>query len=366
MKRLIRRCYATKTPLFMHGTTGIGKSMLGRDVFMEVAQEVKREFIDWSKADEEKKKDIWDNCGKYLVFVDDRVALKDTTDNKGIPNMKETNGVAHLKWIKTLIMNLSAKKDAMVIWFKDEFNLAAPMVQTAEYQIVLDNALDDLAFNDNTFVFAAGNRQEDRANVFELPNPLKNRFSHATLVIPDIDTWIDWALKNQVDSRVVGYLHFKPSFLFKMDNMSKDNAFATPRSWAMCSKMISGLTNEDELEESISSCVGEGIALEMVSWIKLQATIDIEGVLDEPERVKEIKGSDLKHTLVTGITEKYKTDPEKYMSKVFGVSLVLQPEFATLQLRMIKAVNPTLFVQKAPRTQGYSELVKKYVKYMRD
>jgi len=365
LKTLVKRCYEVKRPLFIWGAVGIGKSQMAREVFKDIAKTKDRKFVEWVEADEETKKHIEENPKDYLVFVDDRVALKDSTDNKGVP--KIFNGEHYLKWVKSMIMNVSAKKDSMVIWFKDELNLAPPMVQAAEYQIILDRALDDLSFAPNTFVFAAGNRQEDLANVFELSDPLKNRLTHCTLAIPTVDIWANWALKKQIDTRLIGFLKFKRDFLYKRDIKSKDNAFPTPRSIEICSDMIAGVTDEKLLEIFVSSAVGDAVAQEFVAWWRLKANVDIDEILKEPSKINDIKTLDLKYVAVVGIVDKYKFDNANFNKTLLVcVELENNPELGTLLLRMIKEVNKHYFTVNALKFPEYPKLLKGYNKYLKD
>lgn len=366
LKTQILRCNEVKRPLFIWGPVGIGKSQMAKEVFKGVAKEKNREFIEWAKADDEKKNDIEANPQKYLVFVDDRVALKDSTDNKGVPKIFDSE--IYLKWIKTMVMNISSKKNSMVIWFKDELNLAPPMVQAAEYQIILDRALDDLSFAENTFVFAAGNRQEDRANVFELSDPLKNRMTHITLSCPSIDKWTDWALKNKIDSRIVGFLKFKRDFLFKNDVKAKSNAFATPRSWEIASDMISGIKDEAQIEMFLASAVGDGIASEFISWWRLSANVDIDALLKEPNKINEITQLDIKYVAIVGIVEKYKFNKDNVINPALDICLHLErnPELGALLIRMLKEQDIKYFMLNAHKYKDYDKLIAGYNKYMKD
>ena len=365
LRTLIRQSYKVKRALFIWGAVGIGKSQMARQVFMEIAKEKNREFIEWCRADEEQKKDIEANPQKYLVFVDDRVALKDSTDNKGVP--KIFDGEKYLKWIKTMIMNISAKKNSMVIWFKDEINMACPMVQAAEYQIVLDRALDDLSFAPNTYVFAAGNRQEDRASVFDLSDPLNNRFLHCVLAKPSNRAWRDdFALKNDIDTRIVGFHEFKAGLLWRRDPKSKDNAFPTHRSWEMCSDMIKGVKDEALLELFTASAVGDGAASEFVSWWKLNVNIDVEAILANPDKINEITKLDLKYVAVVGIVEKFKEDKQKYLNPALECCqrLLNNPELGALLMRMMAEVDAKYWMVNTHKFKNYDKLVEGYSKYL--
>jgi hypothetical protein len=359
---LLERCWQVKQPLNISGTVGIGKSMAAKKFFVVKAREVGREFIEWAKADAQKKADIEANIGKYLVFVDDRVSLKDNTDNKGIPKLDGE----YLKWIKTLIMNLSAKKDSMVIWFKDELNKSCPSVQSAEYSIILDRYLDDLAFAENTYIFAAGNQQEDMCDVFEMSMALKNRFAHCTLKCPTSEEWTEWAMQNDIQPKIVTFLNFKPSFLFKMPKaMDKSMAFPTPRSWQKCSEMVKGVEDIDKLEMFAAANIGDGVAAEFAAWVKLNRAVDLNKILDNPELMDDFRNQiDMTTSIIAGIVEKYMSDREKVFDKAVALSFHLKDELAVYMLRLMKSVNDVYFMTKMATNVHFPTFMEKYKKYL--
>ena len=85
-------------------------------------------------------------------------------------------------------------------------NLAPPTIQALAYSLIWDRFVSEYAISPNVLILAAGNRLEDRASVFELNDPLKNRFSHCELGQPSIEGWTEWALLNNIDSRVITFL----------------------------------------------------------------------------------------------------------------------------------------------------------------
>ena len=48
-------------------------------------------------------------------------------------------------------------------------------------QLILDRRVGSYRVPRDWFVWAAGNRKEDRAAVFDMPAPLANRFIHLTV-----------------------------------------------------------------------------------------------------------------------------------------------------------------------------------------
>ena len=78
--------------------------------------------------------------------------------------------------------------------------------EAACYQLVLDRALGEYRLPDGWTVFAAGNREGDRAVTPRMSSALANRFVHLSFE-PDLDDWSRWAM-GQADLRpeVVAFL----------------------------------------------------------------------------------------------------------------------------------------------------------------
>jgi MoxR-like ATPase len=121
------------------------------------------------------------------------------------------------------------------------------------------------------FIWAAGNRKEDKASVFEMPAPLANRFLHLS-VAPDFDSFKAYALAADVSEQVIAFLSFRPSLLHKPDAQSP--AWPSPRSWEMASRLHNaGL--------DIAPVVGEGAAAEFEAYRKVyNALPDLAAIVD--------------------------------------------------------------------------------------
>lgn len=361
---LIKRGYEVKQPLFIWGSTGIGKSESVRKVFKEIAKGNNRKFAEWTDFSEKEKEEFLngnDKLKEYLILVDERIALKDSTDNKGIPRLNAD----YLKWIKTLIMNLATKEDAMIVFFKDEMNLAPPMVQAAEYQIILDRALDDLSFAENVYVLAAGNTASDQACIFEMSAPLKNRFIHATLRTPSAEEWIeDWAFNNQINEMIIAFLKFKPSYIFKFDEKMKDNSFPTPRMWKITSDLIAGVKNLEEVELLVKSSVGLAASIEFMAFLRLSKKIDIDEIIKNPKKVEEITAVDMKYSLMGGLVEKFRYKKD-LLGDIVDICLYLQPaEFSIFLLRLLKSANTDYFLKNMSKTKAWPTINKSYGKFI--
>ena len=86
-------------------------------------------------------------------------------------------------------------------------NSAAPSVQAAAYQLILNRKVGTYTLPDNVLIVAAGNREADKGVVYRMPAPLANRFIHLEMK-PEFDDWLEWAVNHNIHKDVVGYLTF--------------------------------------------------------------------------------------------------------------------------------------------------------------
>lgn len=325
LKKVLYSAYSTKTPLYVHGAVGIGKSQTIKAVAQEIAQANNFKFLDGGFG------------GKQTFgFIDVRLSQMDPSDLRGLPNFEgETTKWYPPNW-------LPKDKEGCGILFFDELSNALPSMMASAYQIILDRKLGDYQLPEGWVIVSAGNRIEDKANIYEMPSPLANRFVHVELGIPTRQEWQNWAFENKIEPSIIAFLEFKPSFLFKFDSKSKEKAFPTPRSWSYVNKLIKGTEEDEDLQEIlVSSAVGEGVGIEFMAFLRLKKKINIKEILEKPEMVREIEEISLKYSLMSGLTEKYKED-KKNLQKIVRVCLNLEPEFAILLLRFMKNVNENM------------------------
>ena len=83
---------------------------------------------------------------------------------------------------------------------------------------------------DNVVLIAAGNRETDKGVTYRMPKPLENRFIHFELRV-EFGPWLDWAVENDINPDIIGYLSFAKGDLYNFDPSSSSRGFATPRSW---------------------------------------------------------------------------------------------------------------------------------------
>jgi hypothetical protein len=156
----------------------------------------------------------------------------------------------------------------IVVLFLDELNSAAPSVQSAAYQLILNRRIGKYRLPDNVVMVAAGNRESDKGVTYRMPTPLANRFIHQEMKV-DFASWQEWAVNNQVHKDVVGYLSFAKQDLYDFDAKSASRAFATPRSWSFVSQLLDDRVDDETLTNLVAGTVGEGLAVKFMAHRKI-------------------------------------------------------------------------------------------------
>ena len=241
-KTRIMHSMKKKRPIFIWGPPGIGKS------------------------------DVVHQIGEYMDahVIDIRLSLWEPTDIKGIPYYAANDNT--MQWAPPVDLPDAkmAKKYKNIILFLDEMNSAAPAVQAAAYQLILNRRVGQYILPDNVYIVAAGNREADKGVVYRMPAPLSNRFVHLELAV-DFDDWFQWAVDNKIHKDVVGYLQFSKKDLYDFDPKSPSRSFATPRSWSFVSELLEDDLDEETQTDLVSGCVGEGLAIKFSAHRKVAA-----------------------------------------------------------------------------------------------
>ena len=243
-KKAIIRAFKKKRPLFVWGPPGIGKS----DIVHQIGDSME------------------------ALVIDIRLSLWEPTDIKGIPYYAANDNT--MKWAPPTELPdaKTAKKHKWIILFLDEMNSAAPAVQAAAYQLILNRKVGSYVLPDNVLIVAAGNRDADKGVVYRMPAPLANRFVHLEMKV-DFDDWFQWAVANDIHQDVVGYLTFAKKDLYDFDPKSPSRSFATPRSWSFVSELLEDDDDEATTTDLVSGSVGEGLAVKFMAHRKVSAQL---------------------------------------------------------------------------------------------
>ena len=243
-KKSIRHAMLKKRPIFLWGPPGIGKS----DIVHQIGADLNAHVIDV------------------------RLSLWEPTDIKGIPYFDSND--SKMVWAPPVELpdaSFAAKHESIIL-FLDEMNSAAPSVQAAAYQLILNRKVGTYTLPDNVFIVAAGNREADKGVTYRMPAPLANRFIHLEMRV-DFDDWFDWATYNRVHKDVVGFLTFSKKDLYDFDPKSASRSFATPRSWSFVSELLEDDLDDNTTTDLVAGAIGEGLAVKFMAHRKVASAM---------------------------------------------------------------------------------------------
>lgn len=189
---------------------------------------------------------------------------------------KDTNQASFVplnKWIT----------DRPCIVLIDELPQSPTAIQNAFSDLLLNKCVGDTQLHADSFIIATGNRAEDRAGTNRIPAHVVNRCWH---MYPETsaDEWLDWALDNSYDQRIIGFGHFRKELLHNFDANNCQKPYATFRSWSMVNDVLATGLPDNLILDATSGIVGEAAGFEFDAFCKLSASLqDPKRLLKEPD-----------------------------------------------------------------------------------
>lgn len=217
LQRAVEVCLLSKVVPFIQGSPGIGKS----DLVKAIAKKYK------------------------LKLIDIRLSQCDPTDLNGLPKL-DGDVATYLPFdtFPTENTELPENTDGWLI-FLDEINSAPRSIQAAAYKLILDRMVGNHKLHKKVAIVCAGNKDTDNAVVNPLSTALRSRFVTLPLEV-NVDNWIEWAINNDIDYRIIAYIKWKSiGALYDFNPENTNDAYACPRSWYMLNKILKTLGNED-------------------------------------------------------------------------------------------------------------------------
>ena len=347
---IVKNCIKVKTPVMLWGAPGIGKSSLIHQISNELR----------------------------LRVIDLRLAQLEPTDLRGVPMPNRETGraewylpafwpVAAVEDGEREVVGEDGKKrkvevkagcgiDGPGLVFLDEIEKAPVSVKNASLQLVLDRAIGSYKLPDDWTIVCAGNREEDGAFSQTLGTALANRMLHLEIE-PDLDAWAAWARDNGVAEDIIAFLHFKPELVYKNTG---ENAFPTPRSWAMGSNLIKMVKNQKEQAVVLSAAVGKGASSEFTVYNNVYKNVNPEEILDDGKMPKiDEKDQAFKYAVTMAVAfylrKKGLKDREENTAKFMNS---LSPE-----LRVVFLKNQTLAtMEKMAKSSFFKDRVREIMK----
>lgn len=223
-------------------------------------------------------------------------SIHDPTDFSGLPMYRD--GMVHYaapEWVD----HFKGQGDGILLL--DELTTAPPAVQSALLRLVLERKVGFHPLPPRTRIVAAANPPELMSGGWELSPPLRNRFVHIQWKMQP-NVFID-ALENGYQRpelpaipldehedavykwrmKVTAFLKLQPQNTTSSPD-TDHYGFASPRTWdfaiaLMASCDVLGKTNSPVFSTLMSGCVGEGITVAFLQFLKNLTLPDAEAVL---------------------------------------------------------------------------------------
>ena len=252
---------------------------------------------------------------RNLFLIDLRLAQCDVTDLIGFPYMDHSTKLASYYPLDTfpitstpLPINADGEPYAGWLLMLDELTSARQDIQAASYKLILDRLVGNHRLHEKVLVMAAGNLETDNAIVEPMSTALMSRMAHLYLRVDknDFDTWAYG--EGQIDSRIMAFLAWKPSFLYNFNPAVTYDTYACPRTW----EFVSRITKKHEkistnTRNLICGLIGKAVGTEFCSFLKIVSELpDLELVFSNPQGapLPDVGRPDMQYATVTALAQR--------------------------------------------------------------
>ena len=342
-------------PLMIYGTFGIGKSDIVKRSAEEKSQKhADRTYLDWMATADDVKLDALKNPGKYFAFIDIRLSQMEPSDIRGIPNIFNSQEIPYLQTIPWSWVMYITRPEACGTLFLDEINLAAPQIAASAYQIINDRVISDRNISPGINIVAAGNTARDTDIVYDMPNPLKDRFAELEISF-DSKAWLEeWAAKN-CHPMIYSFCTFKESWIHHLSENDTDK-HVTPRGIERASKIFNKFMDTSDkfspfLFDAIAACVGDAWTVQFKAYINIRQKLDFDKILENPESVTNDANynTDQRYAIIGACTERVfellnnerqdQQSKAKKIANILKIILYLPSNLFVLAWKQFKAHN---------------------------
>lgn len=328
-RQLIVRCLHAGLVPDVRSSPGMGKS----DIMRSIAEEYGLELIDL------------------------RLGQCDVTDLNGLPRFTADGRAEYAPFTNFPLEGdeLPEGKQGWLLFF-DEMSSAGKQMQAAAYKVVLDRMVGQRKLHPKVLLACAGNLETDRAVVHGMSTALQSRLIHIEMRL-DHKEWMAWAIQKNIDSRILGFLEFKPDYLHKFEPDHQDKTFACPRTWWFANKLVKGNPIANDDAPLLAGTVSAGIAQEFIQFAQIYADLPkMSDILANPKTAPIPQEPSTKFAMSTVIADhlnaKTATDLVTYLERY-------PVEFQVVAARIAHQRQPDLIYN-----QAYGDMMQKLIRQM--
>lgn len=326
--------------IMLRGAPGVGKSTIVRSVAKELG----------------------------IGFIDVRLAQMERVDFAGLPSVRE----GMTEWNVPSFWPRDMKSKGIILL--DEITSAPSDCQVAAYSVVLDRRIpnSNYVLPNGWLIVAAGNRTCDRAVIKTMSSALANRFVHFE-VEANSEDWVKWAIVNDINPAIIGFINYRPSHLLKMEGQNLEQGWPSPRSWERVSNVIKMFNGNTELlRKVVYGLIGNGVGLEFMEFYKMSAEFDsiLEVMLNDKAEFTLPDKNDKKYAVASAVIYHLwnGTDEKDTEARINGFYRILSKmpnDFGAMMIRSAmlgnKKVKPMDAMKKIMTNKNYATAAKKFM-----
>ncbi|MEU8400932.1 AAA family ATPase [Nonomuraea sp. NPDC048892] len=289
-------------------------------------------------------------------------SIREPSDFAGLPVIADgTVRLAPPAWAQ----RLAAAGHGLL--FLDELTTAPPAVQAAMLRVVLERAVGDVRLPDKVRIVAAANPPEEAADGWDLAAPLANRLVHLDWPVdgrriarglaigfprPPLSGFERPASPEEVARAravVAAFLEVRPTLALHVPSGdAAGKGWPSPRSWEAAARLLAACqaiaASPDVLAVLVAGAVGEGAALEFLSWLERLDLPDPMAVLADPDAFELPRRGDRAFAVLTSVVAVAVADGSgelwdaawRVIAKAAGTA----PDVATLAARALAHRRP--------------------------
>ena len=316
LKEAILRCMKAKLVPIVRSAPAIGKS----DIIRSIAKE------------------------NGLMLLDFRLGQADLTDLNGLPAF--VDGKATFMPFDDFPLETDEVPTGFNGWlmFFDELTTAHRDIQAAAYKVLLERMIGKHNLHKRLWMVAAGNNTSDNAVAYEMSTALQSRLIHLDLQI-NVPQWIQWAINNGIDSRILAFIEWKNEALYRFDPNHTDHTYAAPRTWEFVSRLIHKQDVSMQDLPLIAGAIGPGTASEFLTFTEVYSKLPkISDIEKDPASAAVPDELSMRYAMAIhlgeGATSKNLSSIIKYMDR-------LPIEISVVFMRIINGRNKDMMREKA-------------------
>jgi len=212
-----------------------------------------------------------DDHGWQVAYAD--LQTRDPAELGGLPWIEQGRAIrCRPDWLPT---------QGRGLLFLDELPQAGVANMNIAAGLIRDHRIGEHVLPPTWMVVAAGNHAHNRAGTTTMPSQVRNRLLHLSIEA-DVNAWAAWAARRGVAPMLIAYNRLRAAEYHHRFSAT-DNAYPSPRSWAMADRVLQLSLPEALQRECVTGVVGGPASADFTGFQQIFRSLpDIDAILLNP------------------------------------------------------------------------------------